>query len=373
MVAIGPLSIDMYLPGLPEITRSLNAEAAAVQLTLTACVAGLAVGQLVAGPLSDRVGRRRPLIAGLVTYSGVSLLCALAPTVLALTGLRFLQGLAGGAGIVIGRAVVRDLYSGAQAAKLFSSLLLVTGLAPILAPAIGAQVLKVTSWQGIFVVLAGLAAAIVTLAAIALPETLPKQRRDPGGTTLRTMRHLLTQRSFLGYALTAGLAFGALFAYISGSPFVLQDIYGLSQQSFSIAFGANGLGLVIGSQINARLVSRYGPAFLLRRALLVITAAATALVAVTAFGDLGVWPVIICTFVVMSSLSFVMPNATALALAEHGRVAGTASALLGVTQFLVGGLAAPLVGLGGTGSAVPMAVVMLSLAAGAVLVNQWLS
>jgi MFS transporter, DHA1 family, multidrug resistance protein len=372
LVAIGPLSIDMYLPGLPEITRSLDATAAAVQLSLTACVAGLAVGQLIAGPLSDRLGRRRPLITGLVMYSGVSLLCALAPTVLALTGLRFLQGLAGGAGIVIGRAVVRDLYSGAQAAKLFSSLMLVTGLAPILAPVLGAQLLKVTSWEGIFVVLAALSAAIVTLAAIALPETLPGERRDPGGNTLHTMRHLLTQRSFLGYALTAGLAFGALFAYISGSPFVFQEIYGLSPQAFSFAFGANGLGLVIGSQINARLVSLYGPAYLLRRALLVIVVAAAALVVVTSI-DLGVWPVIACTFVVMSTLSFVMPNSTALALAEHGAVAGTASALLGVTQFLIGGLAAPLVGIGGTGSALPMAVVMLSLAAGAVVVNRWLS
>jgi DHA1 family bicyclomycin/chloramphenicol resistance-like MFS transporter len=186
------------------------------------------------------------------------------------------------------------------------------------------------------------------------------------------MRGLLTQRSFPGYALTAGLAFGALFAYISGSPFVLQEIYGLSPQAFSLAFGANGLGLVAGSQVNARLVGRYGPAYLLRRGLLVIAAAAAALLAVVVVGGLGVWPVIITTFLVMSSLSFVMPNSTALALADHAKVAGTASALLGVIQFLVGGLAAPLVGLSGTGSAVPMAAVMLSLAAGAVLVNRWL-
>jgi DHA1 family bicyclomycin/chloramphenicol resistance-like MFS transporter len=375
MVAIGPLSIDMYLPGLPEITRSLHAEDAAVQLTLTAVVAGLALGQLVAGPLSDRIGRRRPLMIGLLSYSAASLLCALAPSVLALTGLRFLQGLTGGAGIVIGRAVVRDLYSGAAAAKLFSSLMLVTGLAPILAPVIGAQVLRFTAWQGIFVVLAGLSLAIVTLATVALPETLPPERRDRGGLagTLQTMRGLLTERSFLGYALTAALAFGALFAYISGSPFVFQDIYGLSPQAFSLAFGVNGLGLVAGSQINAHLVGRYGPAYLLRRALLVITTSAATLLAVVLIGDLGVWPVIITTFLVMSSLSFVMPNSTALALADHAKVAGTASALLGVIQFLVGGLAAPLVGLGGTGTAVPMAVVMLSLAAGAVVVNRWLS
>jgi len=374
MVAIGPLSIDMYLPGLPEITHSLDASAAAVQLTLTTVVVGLALGQLVAGPLSDRIGRRRPLVIGLVAYAGMSLLCALAPTVGVLAGLRFLQGLAGGAGIVIGRAVVRDLYAGAAAARLFSSLMLVTGLAPILAPVIGAQVLKVTAWEGIFVVLAGLALAIVTLAAVALPETLPPAKRDRGGlaNTFRTLRKLLAQRSFIGYALTAALAFGALFAYISGSSFVLQEIYGLSPQAFSLAFGANGLGLVIGSQVNARLVGRYGPGVLLERALLVIVTAAAVLVAVVTLGDLGVWPVIIATFVVMSSLSFVMPNSTALALADQAKVAGTASALLGVIQFLVGGLAAPLVGIGGTGSAVPMAVVMLSLATGAVAVNRWL-
>jgi DHA1 family bicyclomycin/chloramphenicol resistance-like MFS transporter len=372
MVAIGPLSIDMYLPGLPQITRSLHAQAAEVQLTLTAVVVGLALGQLVAGPLSDRIGRRRPLVAGLLAYAGVSVLCALAPTVTVLTGLRLLQGLAGGAGIVIGRAVVRDLYAGAAAARLFSSLMLVTGLAPILAPVIGAQVLKVTDWQGIFVVLAGLALAIVTLAAVALPETLPPARRDRGGLpqTLATLRGLLTQRMFMGYALTAALAFGALFAYIAGSSFVLQEVYGLSPQAFSLAFGANGLGLVVGSQINARLVGRFGPGFLLRRALLVIVTAAAALVAVVAI-DLGVWPVIIATFVVMSSLSFVMPNSTALALADQAKVAGTASALLGVIQFLVGGLAAPLVGLGGTGSALPMVIVMLSLATGAVAVDRW--
>ncbi len=374
MVAIGPLSIDMYLPGLPEITRSLKADATAVQLTLTAVVVGLALGQLVAGPLSDRVGRRRPLFVGLIGYSAASLLCALAPTVHALTALRLLQGLAGGAAIVIGRAVVRDLYSGAAAARLFSSLMLVTGLAPILAPVLGGQLLKVTEWQGIFVVLACLSLAILTLAAVALPETLPPEKRDRGGLegVLKTMRSLLTQRSFLRYALTAALAFGALFAYISGSPFVLQEIYGLSPQAFSIAFGVNGLGLVAGSQVNARLVGRFGPAYLLRRALLVIVAAAGALVAVVVVGGLGVWPVIITTFLVMSSLSFVMPNSTALALADHAKVAGTASALLGVIQFLVGGLAAPLVGVGGTGSAVPMAVVMFSLATGAVAVNRWL-
>jgi DHA1 family bicyclomycin/chloramphenicol resistance-like MFS transporter len=206
-----------------------------------------------------------------------------------------------------------------------------------------------------------------------LPETLPVDRRHVGGLRAngRAFAGLLRNRAFLGYALTVAFAYASLFGYISGSSFVLQDVYGLSPQSFSLAFGANGLGLVAGSQINARLVGRFGPGFLLRRALLVIVTAAAALVVIVAI-DLGVWPVIIATFVVMSSLSFVMPNSTALALADQAKVAGTAAALLGVIQFLVGGLAAPLVGLGGTGSALPMAVVMLSLATAAVAVNRWL-
>jgi MFS transporter, DHA1 family, multidrug resistance protein len=367
--AIGPLSIDMYLPAFPDISQSLDASASQVQLTLTACVAGLALGQLLIGPLSDRFGRRRPLLAAMSTYAVVSALAAAAPSAPVLMGLRLLQGLAGAGGIVIARAVVRDLHSGAAAVRLFSSLMLVTGLAPILAPLAGGQVLNVTSWRGIFAVLAVVAALIAIAVAGGLRETLPPERRTTHGLgrTLQTMRSLLRDRWFLGHGLAGGMAFGALFAYISGSSFVLQGIYGVSPQLYSVLFAMNGLGLIAGSQVNARLVGRFGPGLLLRRGLTSISVSAAALLAVVVAGGLGVWAVLIPMFVIVSSLSFVLPNATALALADHASVAGTASALLGVMQFSIGAVVAPVVGAGGTGSAVPMAAVMTTVAAGALV------
>jgi DHA1 family bicyclomycin/chloramphenicol resistance-like MFS transporter len=367
--AIGPLSIDMYLPALPEIGHDLGAGASAVQLSLTACVAGLALGQLVVGPLSDRIGRRTPLIAAMTTYALVSALCALAGSVPVLLALRLLQGLAGAGGIVIARAIVRDLHSGAAAVKLFSTLMLVTGLAPILAPLIGGQVLTFGSWRWIFVVLGAVAAVIAAGAALALRETLPVERRSQHGLaqTLATMRMLLRDRAFVGHGLAGGLAFGALFAYISGSSFALQGIYGVSPQLYSLLFAVNGIGLIAGSQVNARLVDRFGPSFLLRRGLATILLSAVALLAVVSTDRIGVVGVLIPMFCIVSSLSFVLPNATALALAEHATVAGTASALLGVIQFLVGAVVAPLVGVAGTGTAVPMAVVMVSLATSGLL------
>ena len=367
--AIGPLSIDMYLPAFPEITQALDTGASQVQLTLTACVAGLALGQLVIGPLSDRFGRRIPLIAALVTYAVASLLCAAATSIGALIALRFVQGLAGAGGIVIARAVVRDLHSGAAAVRLFSYLMLVTGLAPILAPLAGGQLLAVTSWKGIFVSLAILSALIAVLAAAGLRETLPKERRNPSGLrrTVQTMAGLLRDRSFVGYAFAGGLTFGALFAYLSGSSFVLQQIYGLSPQLYSLTFALNGLGLIAASQVNARLVERVGPTRLLRRGLGFVVASALTLLVVVSVGGLSVWAVLVPMFVIVSSLSFVLPNSTALALADHAQVAGTASALLGLIQFLVGAIAAPLVGVAGPDSAVPMGVVMALFAVGALI------
>jgi DHA1 family bicyclomycin/chloramphenicol resistance-like MFS transporter len=362
--AIGPLSIDMYLPAFPEIARDLGTSASQVQLTLTACVAGLALGQLLIGPLSDRLGRRMPLILALTTYAVASVLCSLAPSAPVLMALRFLQGLAGAGGVVIARAVVRDLHAGVAAVRLFSSLMLVTGLAPILAPLAGGQVLGFSSWRGIFVVLAVLSAIVAALVALGLRETLPPERRSRDGLrrTLQTMRALLRDRWFVGHALAGGLGFGALFAYIAGSPFVLQGIYGVSPQLYSVLFAVNGIGLIVGSQVNARLVGRFGPAALLRGGLLAIAAGAAVLLAVVVAGGLGVGAVLIPMFVIVSSLSFVLPNSTALALADHAEIAGTASALLGVLQFLVGALVAPLVGAGGTESAVPMAAIMTVVA-----------
>ena len=370
--AIGPLSIDMYLPAFPQIADSLDTSAAAVGLTLTACVAGLALGQLLVGPLSDRLGRRMPLIVAMAGYAVASVACAVAPSAPVLMGLRFLQGFAGAGGVVIARAVVRDLYSGAAAVRLFSSLMLVTGLAPILAPLLGAQILGLTSWRGIFGVLAVLAALIAVLVALGLRETLAPERRSHEGLrmTLATMRRLLADRWFVGHALAGGLGFGALFAYISGSSFVLQGIYGVSPQLYSVLFAMNGLGLIGGSQVNARLVGRFPAAQLLRAGLLSIAASAATLLAVVLAGGLGVWAVLVPMFVIVSSMSFVLPNSTALALADHAAEAGTASALLGVCQFLIGALVAPLVGAGGTECAVPMAAVMTAAALAALVARR---
>jgi DHA1 family bicyclomycin/chloramphenicol resistance-like MFS transporter len=360
VMAIGPLSIDMYLPAFPELTREFDASASVVQLTLTACVTGLALGQLLIGPLSDRFGRRLPLLAALITYAVASVLCSLAPGVLVLLALRLVQGLAGAGAMVIVNAVVRDLYSGAAASRLFSSLIMVMGLAPILAPLAGAQVLALTSWRGIFVALAVLSALIAALVAVGLGETLAPERRSAQsfGHTLQTMRALLRDRWFVGHALAGSLGFGALFAYVAGSPFVLQGIYGVSPQLYSVLFAMNGLGLIAASQVNARLVDHFGPSRLLRAGLLGIAASSGTLLVVALIGELGVGFVLVPMFAVVSSLPFVLPNSMALALADHAAVAGTASALLGASQFLMGAVVAPLVGAGGTGSAVPMAALM---------------
>jgi MFS transporter, DHA1 family, multidrug resistance protein len=366
--AFGPLSIDMYLPGLPSLGRTLAAPAWAVQLTLTACLAGLALGQVLAGPLSDRFGRRRPLLVGVAAYAAASLLCATAPSIAVLVGLRFAQGVAGAAGIVVARAIVRDMHSGAAAARFFSLLMLVNGLAPILAPVLGGQVLAVTTWRGVFVILAGIGAVLVAAAAAGLRETLPPERRHPGGVgeTVRTFGRLLSDRGFLGHALACGLAFGAMFAYISGSPFVIQDIYGASPQLFSVMFATNALGLVLASQVNRALLRRLEPRAILRAAVSVQALAGVALLAVVAAGG-GVWTIVPLLFVVVAILGLIFPNATALALADHPRVAGSASGLLGVLQFIVGAAAAPLVGVGGTATALPMALTIAVLGVGGLL------
>jgi len=361
--AFGPLSIDMYLPALPSLSRDFSTGASQVQLTLSACLLGLALGQTIAGPISDALGRRRPLLVGLTAYALASLLCVVAPSVFALVVLRFIQGVAGAAGIVIARAIVRDLYSGVAVARFFSLLMLVNGLAPILAPLFGGLLLRFTSWRGVFIVLAIIGTLLVLAAATGLSETLPPDRRQSGGVraTITTFRQLLTNRFFVGYALSCGLAFGAMFAYISGSPFVLQDIYGLSPQLFSVLFGMNAFGLMLAGQVNGRLVSRVPPVRLLATGLTATAIGGAALLGVVTIGGLGLLGVLPSLFVVVSSLGFVLPNAAALALSGHPRTAGSASALLGVLQFAIGAIAAPLVGVSGTRTALPMSVVMAAL------------
>ncbi|MFI5974787.1 multidrug effflux MFS transporter [Streptomyces sp. NPDC051452] len=365
LTATTPLAMDMYLPSLPQVTRSLDAPAVTVQLTLTACMAGLALGQLVVGPLSDRWGRRRPLLTGLAVYLAATALCALAPTVEALIAFRLVQGLAGAAGVVIARAVVRDLYDGVAMARFFSTLMLISGAAPIVAPLVGGQILRVTDWRGVFVVLTVVGAALTALVWVRLPETLPPAGRHSGGVreTLRAMRGLLADLPFTGYMLAGGFAFAALFAYVSASPFVVQEIYGASPQTFSLLFGLNSVGLVVAGQINGKvLVGRVSLDKVLATGLTVIVLAATALLLMSTgvFGEPGLAPVAAALFVLMSSMGITLPNAQSLALLRVRHSAGSASALLGTSSFLVGAVASPLVGIAGEDTAVPMAVVQLS-------------
>ncbi|MER7955321.1 Bcr/CflA family multidrug efflux MFS transporter [Streptomyces sp. NPDC096030] len=370
LTALPPLSMDMYLPALPEVTEMLRSPAATVQLTLTACLAGMALGQLVVGPMSDRWGRRRPLLIGMLVYVAATAVCAFAPTVELLIGFRLLQGLAGAAGIVIARAVVRDLYDGVAMARFFSTLMLISGVAPIIAPLIGGQILRITDWRGVFHVLALIGVLLTLVVWKWLEETLPPERRHEGGVgeALRTMRGLLADRVFTGYMLAGGLAFAALFAYISASPFVVQEIYGASPQTFSLLFGLNSVGLVAVGQINGKLlVGRVSLDKALGWGLCVILLASVALLVMTSgvFGKPGLAPVAAGLFVLMSAMGLAMPNTNAQALMRTPHAAGSASALLGTSSFLIGAVASPLVGIAGEATAVPMAVVQLVCAAGA--------
>ncbi len=363
VTALPALSIDAYLPALPSLARDLGTTPAAAQLTLTAVLLGIALGQLLGGPLSDRLGRRLPLLTGLATFIVAALLCAVAPNLPVLVGLRFVMGLGGGAAVVVARAVVRDQADGVSAARVFARLMLVMGVAPVVAPVLGAQLLRVTSWRGVFVGLVLLGVALFAVAVRKLPETLAVEPRTDGSVldTLRDFRGVLRDRAFTGYALAAGLSSGAMFAYISASPFVLENVYGLSPAAFSAVFASNAAGLISSSQLSARLVGRTGPRPLMLIGLGVAATGGLALVTVAVTG--APLPFLLASlFATMASVGFIGPNATALALQEHGAQAGTASALVGLGQFVTGALAAPLTGLvGGTG-ALPLAVVMAGFA-----------
>ncbi|POX37613.1 Bcr/CflA family drug resistance efflux transporter [Streptomyces sp. Ru73] len=367
LTAVPPLSMDMYLPALPAVTRSLHSPAATVQLTLTACLAGMALGQMVVGPMSDKWGRRRPLLIGMTVYVLATALCVIAGNAEFLIGARLVQGLAGAAGIVIARAVVRDMYDGVAMARFFSTLMLISGVAPVVAPLIGGQILRITDWRGVFVVLTVIGVALTLVVWRTLHETLPPERRHAGGlgAALRTMRGLLADRVFTGYLLVAAFAFAALFAYISASPFVVQDIYGASAQTYSMLFGVNSVGLVLLGQINGKvLVGRVSLDKVLAVGLALITLAAAALLLMSTgvFGPVGLAPMATGLFVLMASMGLVMPTTNTQALLRTSHAAGSASALLGTSTFLMGAVASPLVGIAGERTAVPMAVVQGSCA-----------
>jgi DHA1 family bicyclomycin/chloramphenicol resistance-like MFS transporter len=359
--AIGPLTIDTYLPALPELSAELGATDAQAQLTITGLLLGLGFGQLLVGPLSDAVGRRKPLLTGLAAHGLASVLCALAPSITVLTITRTLQGLAGAAVAVVAMAVVRDLFTGYRAAQLLSRLILVLGLAPILAPSLGSALMKVTSWQGIFVVLAVTAVLMFVLAFFALPETLPVERRQPARlrSSLRAYATLFSDRLFLAMVGVAGLSFATLFAYIAGSPFIFQELYRLTPQQFGLAFGGNAVGLILTTQLNPLLVKRYGPVRILTIAVLLSLTAVVALLVVALNGQGGLVGLMIPLFFLVASAGLSFPNAPAIALNRHGESAGTAAAVLGAAQFMIGGAVAPLVGALADGTPVPMAAVMV--------------
>src|SRR4051794_1651337 len=353
--------MDLYLPVLPALTSELRAATSTAQLTITACLLGLAFGQLVAGPMSDRFGRRRPLLIGIVAYVAVSLLCAASPTVETLVAARFVQGLAGGVGVVIAQAAGRDLYSGGALLRYYGRLTVLGGLAAIVGPVIGGQLAQVTDWRGIFVSLAAVGAVILTACLLVFRETLPTERRVAGGLaqTGRDLRRLLSDRVFLGAVLVTGCVNAALFAYLSGATFVLQDVYGLSPQGYSFAFGLNSLGFMVFGFAAGRTSERWSEQGTLLVGIAMCVAGAGGLVA-TAVGQLPLVAVIVSLLTMVSGVAVTTPPATSMALAGYPDIAGTASSILGVARFAFGGLAAPLVGLGA--GVAPLGIVTLTAA-----------
>lgn len=365
----GPLSLDLYLPALPRLADDLAATPSAAQLTITACLIGLAVGQVIAGPLSDQYGRRRPLIIGLLLFMISSMACAVAPSVEILLLLRLIQGLSGAAGLVISRAVARDLFAGSDLVVFFTRLMLINGLAPVLAPVIGGQLVRVMSWRGMFVVLGVFGLVLLLTGWFGVPETLPPARRVRGGlkATITGFGVVIRDRLFLGSAAAAGLAFASMFAYIAGSTFVLQEIYGLSPQEFSYVFGVNSIGIVTMGQVGGRLVHRLATVTVLGSGIALNLLGALGLL-VSVLLALPLPFLLASLFVMVSAVGLIFPTSTALAMADHPDRAGAASSLFGLGQFSAGAVAAPLVGIAGEATAVPLGVVAATASAAGALV-----
>jgi DHA1 family bicyclomycin/chloramphenicol resistance-like MFS transporter len=376
-VAVGPLTIDMYLPALPTIAADLGTTASAVQLTLTGTLLGLALGQLVLGPLSDALGRRGPLLAGTALHVLASLLILIAPNIAVLGALRVLQGVGSAAGAVIALAIVRDLFDGRAAATMLSRLFLVMGAAPVLAPTIGGEVLRFTTWRGLFVVLAVYGLLLLAGGWFALRETLPADRRSSGGVaaTMRTYRSLFRDRTYVGLVVVAGLTMAALFAYIAGSSFVYQGQFGLDEQEFGLLFGVGAVWLIAATQLNPVLLRRWSPGQILVAGTAAGALAGAVLLLLAATGTGGLFGVAVPLWAVLFAGGLAMPNAPALALSRHGNAAGAAAALLGAIQFGVGAVVAPVVGLLGN-DAVAMGTVVVAgftsaLAVLALVVRPW--
>ena len=346
LVALGPLTIDMYLPALPKIADDLSVSSSVVQLTLTGTLAGLALGQLIVGPLSDSLGRRRPLMAGIVLHMAASVACMLAPNLVVLGLARVVQGVGAAAAMVVAIAVVGDLFSDSAAATVLSRLMLVLGVAPVVAPSLGAAVLLHGSWHWVFTALVVLAGALLLVAALALPETLPPSHRRP--LRIRgiaaTYVELLRDARFVILVLVAALGMSGLFAYIAGASFVLQGVYGLDQQAFALVFGAGAVALIGATQFNVVLLKRFSPQVITLWALAAALLAAGVFVGLSVAHVGGLAGFVVPVWAILGAMGLVIPNAPAVALSRHPDAAGTAAALLGAAQFGLGAAVAPLVG-----------------------------
>lgn len=360
LTAFGPMSIDMYLPAFPQIAKDLGVPLSTVQLSISAFLFGSAVGQLFYGPLADRWGRRRPLLWGLALYVASAVGCASVSTGEGLLFWRVVMAVGGGAGTVITRAVVRDLYDTTEAARMFSLLMLIMGVAPILAPLAGGQLMLITGWRGIFWFLGFFGLVSLAAAAVDLPESLPEARRIR--SNLREMvaiyGQLLRNRSYVYYAVALGCIAGVSFSYISGAPFLFIELHGVSPQQFGLFFGVNAFGLIGASQVNRRLLRHFSANRILNVAFSVNALTAILLTAACMTGAGGFVAQIILIFVCLCTTGLVYPNVTALALAPFGKAAGSASALLGMIQYTLGASAGALMGVLHNGTAVPMTTTM---------------
>lgn len=374
--AVASLATDMYLPAFPAVADDLGTSASGVQLTLTTFMLGLALGQFIIGPLSDSLGRRRPLLAGVLLCLVASIACALAPSITMLAIARFVQGFAGAAGVVLARAIITDTTHGRATAKLMSLMMIIVGVMPVIAPLIGGGILQVTHWRGVFWAISALVLVMVLGSLTLARETLPPGRRHPGGLSALagSTGVVLRNRRYRWALLTFALAFGAMFAYISASPFVLQEVAGLSTLQYSVAFGVNGLGMMASGTLAIRLVDRLPVIRVLGGGVVLLVLAASGLLVTVLLGSATV-PLLVCMFALVFAMGQILGNASAVAMSAAASRAGTGSALLGALQFLLAALVAPVVGLGGKSDALPMAVTvmvcaLLSLGSFLVLLRQ---
>ncbi|MGG0454001.1 Bcr/CflA family multidrug efflux MFS transporter [Priestia megaterium] len=354
---LGPFTIDTYLPSFPTIVKDFHTTASLVQISLTACLLGLGAGQLFIGPLSDVKGRRKPLLLFLCLYLLASLTCSFSPNIYFLIVARFVQGFSAAGGLVVSRAIVRDLFSGKELTKFFTLIVLVGNLGPIVAPIAGGAILSFTKWNGVFIVLACIGAILIFMVSLKLPETLSPEKRVPSNLPqlMSNFGSLFKEREFMGYAFTQGFTTAGIFAYVSGIPFVYQNIYHVSPQQFSLLFGVNGLGLIIGSQLVGRLADHISERTFLKIGL-GISIAAGAILLIALLLKAPLIAVAIPIFFFVSSISIIGTTSFALAIESQGHIAGSASALLGLLPFVLGSLSAPLVGIAGSYTGVPMGV-----------------